>query len=124
MKKHLLISAALVFLVLMGSIAALSRGDEKNRQVVRGGACFGIPEKDPLKGIEEGRQTFRFDTFGDEAFWGDALKLHQAIAGAKLGGVGPGLSPESGAGSRLKVDMRCAAPGTSSTSERKQSRSR
>jgi hypothetical protein len=43
--------------------------------------------------IEEGRKIFRFDTFGDEAFWGDQLKLHQAIAGAKFGGVGPGLSP-------------------------------
>src|SRR5262249_40532105 len=29
--------------------------------------------------IAEGRKTFRFDTFGDEAFWGDMLKLHQAI---------------------------------------------
>src|SRR5262249_33720896 len=42
--------------------------------------------------IEEGRKIFRFDTFGDEAFWGDQLKLHQAIVGQKLGGVGPGLS--------------------------------
>ena len=32
--------------------------------------------------IANGRNTFRFDTFGDEAFWGDTLKLHQAIAGA------------------------------------------
>lgn len=32
--------------------------------------------------LEEGRQTFRFDTFGDEAFWTDALQLHKAIAGA------------------------------------------
>ena len=31
--------------------------------------------------LEEGRQIFRFDTFGDEAFWGDTLKLHQAIEG-------------------------------------------
>jgi hypothetical protein len=30
-----------------------------------------------------GEQVFRFDTFGDEAFWGDTLKLHQAIEGAK-----------------------------------------
>ena len=30
--------------------------------------------------MEQGRKTFRFDTFGDEAFWGDSLKLHQAIA--------------------------------------------
>ena len=37
-----------------------------------------------------GQQIFRFDTFGDERFWSDRLKLHQAIAGARLGGVGPG----------------------------------
>src|SRR5262245_17316620 len=43
--------------------------------------------------IDEGRQTFRFDTFGDEAFWGDTLHLHQAIAGSAHGGVGAGLSP-------------------------------
>jgi hypothetical protein len=41
--------------------------------------------------LEAGRQTFRFDTFGDETFWGDQLHLHQAIAGAALGGVGPGV---------------------------------
>ena len=39
--------------------------------------------------VNDGKQTFRFDTFGDEAFWGDTLHLHQAIEGAKLGGVGP-----------------------------------
>jgi hypothetical protein len=30
--------------------------------------------------LAEGKQTFRFDTFGDEAFWGDTLKLHSAVA--------------------------------------------
>src|SRR5262245_42579955 len=30
--------------------------------------------------LEQGRQIFRFDTFGDETFWGDQLHLHQAIA--------------------------------------------
>src|SRR5688572_18128987 len=45
--------------------------------------------------IDEGRLIFRSDTFGDEAFWGDSLKLHQAIKGAKLGGVGPGVSPNT-----------------------------
>jgi hypothetical protein len=38
--------------------------------------------------LDEGKKTFRFDTFGSEAFWGDALQLHKAIAGAKNGGVG------------------------------------
>jgi len=51
-----------------------------------------------------GRETFRFDTFGDEHFWGDTLKLHQAIEGARFGGVGPGLSPAAALGAGLKVD--------------------
>ena len=55
--------------------------------------------------LEEGRETFRFDTFGDEVFWGDALQLHQAIKGANLGGVGPGISPSTALGLGLKVDV-------------------
>jgi len=54
--------------------------------------------------IEEGRQIFRFDTFGSEAFFGDALQLHRAIAGAKNGGVGGGVSPKTALAVGLKVD--------------------
>jgi len=60
--------------------------------------------------IEEGRRTFRYDTFGDEAFWGDQLKLHQAIVGAKLGGVGPGVSPKTALSVGLKVDADALPP--------------
>jgi hypothetical protein len=62
--------------------------------------------------LEDGRDTFRFDTFGDEVFWGGALQLHQAIKGANLGGVGPGISPSTALGLGLKVDesrCRCLA---------------
>src|SRR5690606_34225757 len=31
--------------------------------------------------IAEGKQIFRFDTFGDEDFWGGQLRLHDAIQG-------------------------------------------
>lgn len=55
--------------------------------------------------IKQGRQIFRFDTFGDEEFWGDTLKLHQAIQGAKFGGVGPGISPKMALAVGLKVDV-------------------
>jgi hypothetical protein len=55
--------------------------------------------------LHEGRHTFRFDTFGDEAFWGDTLRLHQAIAGAANGGVGPGVSPRTALAVGLKVDV-------------------
>ena len=54
--------------------------------------------------LDEGKKAFRFDTFGDEVFWGDTLKLHQAIAGAKNGGVGPGVSPKTALSVGLKVD--------------------
>jgi hypothetical protein len=55
--------------------------------------------------FDEGRNTFRFDTFGDEAFWGGQLELHQAIKGAALGGVGPGISPVTALTLGLKVDV-------------------
>src|SRR5581483_2621828 len=55
--------------------------------------------------IAQGRQIFRNDTYGDEAFWGDTLQLHQAIQGEKFGGVGPGVSPKMALSLGLKVDM-------------------
>lgn len=55
--------------------------------------------------MEEGRNIFRNDTFGDEAFWGDLLQLHKAISGEGLGGVGPGISPETALAVGLKVDL-------------------
>jgi len=54
--------------------------------------------------VVNGRKTFRFDTFGDEAFWGGTLHLHQAIAGSANGGVGPGVSPKTALAVGLKVD--------------------
>ncbi len=58
----------------------------------------------------DGRKTFRFDTFGDEAFWGDTLQLHQAIQGSAHGGVGPGVSPKTALSVGLKVDMDALPP--------------
>lgn len=57
------------------------------------------------RALIEGRQTFRFDTFGDEAYWGDTIKLHQAIEGTRFGGVGPGVSPKTALAVGLKVDV-------------------
>ncbi len=42
--------------------------------------------------FNEGRQIFRHDTFGSEAFWSGKLRLHEAIAGERFGGVGHGSS--------------------------------
>ena len=54
--------------------------------------------------IADGRKIFRFDTFGSETFFGDALQLHRAIAGEKNGGEGGGVSPNTALAVGLKVD--------------------
>src|SRR6267378_7249295 len=69
----------------------------------------GAPPSDPVKSaadlvIDEGRQTFRFETFRDEAFWGDTLQIHKAIEGSARGGAGAGVSPRVALSVGLKVD--------------------
>src|SRR2546428_8974525 len=61
-------------------------------------------ESSALITLKNGRNIFRFDTFGDQAFWGDTLKLHQTIEGADHGGIGPGVSPSTALAVALKVD--------------------
>src|SRR5215469_4801496 len=80
--------------VKASSNAAAAKLSENDRMIAVNGQ----------KLIEEGRQIFRFDTFGSEAFWGDTLQLHKAIAGEKNGGVGPGVSPKTALSVGLKVD--------------------
>jgi len=41
---------------------------------------------------EEGKQTFRFASFGNESSWTAALQFHNAIAGEKIAGPGTELS--------------------------------
>ena len=83
------------FVILNGTVKAVSASDRDPDEVNRTAAT---------QLFDQGRQIFRFDTFGDEAFWGDALQLHQAIKGETLGGVGPGVSPRAALAVGLKVD--------------------
>jgi hypothetical protein len=55
--------------------------------------------------MEDGKDIFRNDTFGSEEFWGDQLRLQEAILGEKRGGVGPGLTPQQALELGLKVDV-------------------
>jgi hypothetical protein len=52
----------------------------------------------------QGKDIFRFDTFGDEEFWSGLLHLDKAIAGTNNGGYGPGVSPNMALQVGLKVD--------------------
>jgi hypothetical protein len=69
-----------------------------------------VVRKNAATMLREGKRIFRFDTFGDEAFWSGALKLHQAIAGERNGGVGPGVSPATALAVGLKVDSEALPP--------------
>ena len=94
MKKNMFVVLALALLPFPGNADDTAGGDF-DRTIRRNHASL----------FEEGRQIFRYDTFGDEAFWGDALKLHLALAGTNNGGVGPGVSPRTALTVGLKVDV-------------------
>src|SRR5438132_9302572 len=53
--------------------------------------------RDHTRGLmDQGREVFRYDTFGSETFFGNTIGLHQAIEGAKFpGGVGGSVSPNT-----------------------------
>lgn len=54
--------------------------------------------------VAEGKQIFRYDTFGDEVFWSGILHIDKAILGEANGGYGDGVSPATALGVGLKVD--------------------
>jgi hypothetical protein len=101
MKKRLVAAAALPLLILVVVIATRVWGEPEKHPRNRADLAIDLNAAEQLV---QGRQTFRFDTFGDEDFWGGTLKLHQAVAGAKNGGVGSGVSPRTALSLGLKVD--------------------
>jgi hypothetical protein len=102
---------AFALLLLALVVVAFSRGDGKgpdrhDRDRDRPNNRFDrLIDNNAATMLDQGRKTFRFDTFGDEKFWGDTLMLHKAIEGQKLGGVGPGVSPKTALALGLKVDV-------------------
>ena len=59
-------------------------------------ACGGSSD-DAAARIEQGRDIFRHDTFGDEALWSDTLRMHEVIAAA--------VDPATALAVGLKVDL-------------------
>ncbi len=75
----------------------------KNEQR-RSGDYLAEIEENSKRMLTEGRQIFRHDTFGSEGFWSGKLRLNEAIAGERFGGVGHGLEPKDALKLGLKVD--------------------
>ena len=87
-------AAAVVAYVAVALVASTLSAAESRRERVSAASSL----------VARGRQIFRYDTFGDQAFWGSALQLHRAIEGKALGGLGPGVSPKTALAVGLKVD--------------------
>ncbi len=78
--------------VLVALIVGLSYCDEDGTGP---GDRLGRRPLDPEL-VAQGREIFRYDTFGDEAYWTDTARMHEVIEGA----VSPALALQVG----LKVD--------------------
>jgi hypothetical protein len=111
MKIVALLFAVAAITVFVGSRSNASWAQAEGQKKGQLTEAERIAETNAERMLAEGKQTFRFDTFGDEAFWTDALQLNRAIAGANLGGVGPGVSPATALSVGLKVDVD-ALPGS------------
>ena len=107
MKVHFWIMIGLaVILLLFPAVNVFSQDPSQGAGQQEQGQNVADPiEQNVQTMLDQGRQIFRFDTFGDEAFWGDTVRLHEAIKGEGLGGVGPGVSPNTALSVGLKVDM-------------------
>ena len=85
------ISLACLLAVAARPFLADEHGDDQDKKNKKNAVAENASAK-----VLEGQRIFRFDTFGDEAFWGDTLKLHQAIAK---------LPPIAALQAGLKVDL-------------------
>ena len=94
--QHKLPALLLVLLALVAGYGLKATPADQSQN----GKASGLFDRQILKNasemLNEGRRIFRFDTFGDEAFWGGALRLHEAIAEA---------TPRTALGLGLKVDV-------------------
>ena len=108
--RKITVFGTLALVVMFSLVAAQQFSSENRGEEIRGRSHDRSIDMNSSMMIAHGRQVFRYDTFGDEDFWGGALKLHQAIEGTKFGGVGPGVSPRTALAVGLKVDAD-ALPG-------------
>ncbi len=92
-----LVAASLLSLTLLGCQDAPTAA----RASAPEAAPAGRGKPDPVvraaaASVEEGRRVFRFDTFGDEAWWTGVLRLNEPLAG---------VSPRTALSVGLKVDV-------------------
>jgi cytochrome c553 len=93
-----LIRYALALPLAIAASVAACRGD-RAADVITATSIDQTPDASPAMNpalIAEGKTIFRFDTFGDETFWTDTLRMHEVIRTS--------VSPNTALGVGLKVD--------------------
>lgn len=106
-KKQLL---AIAFMVIFITFVQCSKRMEKPQVDDVSEQNRKNPFKEHRSLVSDGKEIFRFDTFGDEDFWSGLLHIDKAILGANKGGFGPGVSPRAALAVGLKVDAEALPP--------------
>jgi len=84
-----------VFLFVAAIVLLGAKQNEKKSQFL------GNAQDNAKQLIEQGQQTFRFDTYGDEAYWTDQLQIQQTVNS---------LTPVNALALGLKVDAEALSP--------------
>lgn len=95
---------ALAFVVLLAGAAlagCAKRASEEEAQSATGDSL--APEETSPELLAEGRRIFRYDTFGDEKFWTDTLRMNEVVE--------QNVDPTTALTVGLKVDADVLPPG-------------
>ncbi len=88
-------AAAALLLLALSPLAPASEGQEASH------APADLITSNAARMLAEGRQTFRYETFGDQDFWSQTLGIHQALKT---------VSPKTALAVGLKVDAEALPP--------------
>ena len=107
-----------LMLIASGLLACADQNEERSSPI-QGEASAACVDKKPDAGksdpgeahADDGQWIFRHDTFGDERFWTDQLRMHEVIAKA--------VDPMTALGAGLKVDSDALPAGILDTADLK-----
>ena len=107
-KKHVLVILSMMLIIALTQCTKLNNETVRSEDEVAKSKNEISQTKPSL--IAEGKNIFRYDSFGDEDFWSGLLHIDKAILGANNGGFGPGVSPATALAVGLKVDAEALPP--------------
>jgi len=97
MKLHIATMFVLPAVFLTGIAITMAKDKERSAKFL------GSAEDNSKQLIDEGRRIFRFDTYGDEAFWTEQLQIQKTVMK---------LTPRTALSLGLKVDAASLSPST------------